>query len=462
MIGKLITGTDAHSTLSYVIEKDGADQIATNLSAETLTEFASEFERVHQLHPTVARSVVHCALSLEPGEFLDDEQWEDATGFYLEQMGYTDTPFVLVRHTDTGDRDHVHLVTSRIRWDGSVVSDSWEKLRSRHVIQEVETTYGLTSTAAAWSQQRKPPSRKELDKEKEYGFSVKQRLQALIDETLPHVITLEQLRDRLQARGVESQIRCNKQGRPQGISFSLDGVALAGNQLGRAYTLPNLLSGMPEQHTQPNSTEDTLHLAVKRSLQTVLKLSLGQHPKDWEQFRLSLSQFGVLPHLQFASRRRDRHQRLKGVSYAIGELSFNGKDLGDAYALPALQDLAATYEPASSLVVPLQQVPTRTTNAMASSTDAEASIEPPSQNILAVQRDYLARQELYEQLSAQFDGDDVAIARYLVAHGAVEDITALFNSPHVQELHAQGKRTEEYLIDILAQAQREMSQPEYE
>jgi hypothetical protein len=249
MIGKLIQGTDFHGCLSYVLGKPGADRLGGSAIGSTVAELTAEFDRLRLKRPTLSHAVYHLSLSLAPGESLEAPDWNDLTHKYLERMDITRTNYVFVRHTDT-DRDHIHIVASRIRFDGSVVDDSWDYSRSQAILRDLESEYNLTPVVSSQSVDRHAPTRRQIEKTKQTGQeTVKARLQQLIDEEIPLATTLDDLRDRLELHGVTTRFTYSKNGSPKGISFGSDGVALAGHHLGRSYSLPQLLQRLPSPQT---------------------------------------------------------------------------------------------------------------------------------------------------------------------------------------------------------------------
>jgi hypothetical protein len=205
MIGKLIQGTDFQGCLSYVLDKLGADRLGGNAIGSTVTELTSEFDCLRQRRPTLNQAVYHLSLSLAPGEFLSDSAWDDLVQQYLGRMNITRNPYVLVRHTDT-DCDHVHIVASRIRYDGSVIDDSWDYTRSQAILRGLEAEYNLNPVAPSQSTDRRAATRRQLEKEKQTGQpTAKATLQRLINEAIPLATTLADLRDRLEEKAVSTR-----------------------------------------------------------------------------------------------------------------------------------------------------------------------------------------------------------------------------------------------------------------
>jgi hypothetical protein len=99
------------------------------------------------------------------------------------------------------------------------------------------------------------------------------QLQDLIDEVTPDNPSMPEFVERLQQQGVEVQVRLTGTGIgfSKGISYNLDGVALSGTQLGKAYTFSGLQKhrGVSYDKGRDNALIDALmqpqHLAIAPS-----------------------------------------------------------------------------------------------------------------------------------------------------------------------------------------------------
>ncbi|MBD1854781.1 MULTISPECIES: relaxase/mobilization nuclease domain-containing protein [Leptolyngbya] len=275
MIGKQIKGRDFSGCLAYVLGKPGARLIGGNMEGTTPQELTIEFEQIRQRNERIQRPVYHCALSLSPGESFTDDTWRDISAKYLKAMGFSRNQYVLVRHTDTEHHEHVHIVANRVRRNGEAVTDSWDFRRSEAILRQLEQEYALTSVVPTWERDRSSPTRRELEQERKTTKpSVRKRLQQLIDRALSddHLVTnLEQLTDRLAESGVSVRLRQNQKTQLQGISFELDGIAIAGSKLGRAYSLARIeqrLSGRtssePQFQSEAARVRKLIHQQVKQ------------------------------------------------------------------------------------------------------------------------------------------------------------------------------------------------------
>ena len=87
-------------------------------------------------------TVFHVSLNPDPSDKLTDEQLTEIAREYMERMGFGDQPYYVFKHRDI-DREHIHIVSVRLRDDGSIISDSQDRPRSKAILQSIERKYGL-------------------------------------------------------------------------------------------------------------------------------------------------------------------------------------------------------------------------------------------------------------------------------------------------------------------------------
>ncbi|MCI5041297.1 MAG: relaxase/mobilization nuclease domain-containing protein, partial [Donghicola eburneus] len=144
--------------------------------------------------------------------------------------------------------DHIHIAASRIRLDGTVVSDSHDYRRSEALIREIETTFKLIPVAP--SHLLKPdcttdhvaaPKSGELMLAEEGEISSKAQLQQLLTDLTATPITASDFVDALEGSGVDVRPNISATtGRLSGFAFGLDGHVLSASALGRGFSLKNL------------------------------------------------------------------------------------------------------------------------------------------------------------------------------------------------------------------------------
>jgi hypothetical protein len=155
MIGKHFKGKAFYPILKYALSKPDAQLLETNLATFTPADLAQELNCLRRLNTKVERCMYHASLSLPLGERLDDRSWCEAAQAFFRQMGFDDNPYVVVRHCDRA-HDHIHIITSRIRFDGSCVSDRWDHYRLQAVTRQLEQMFELTPVPACWEVPQSP------------------------------------------------------------------------------------------------------------------------------------------------------------------------------------------------------------------------------------------------------------------------------------------------------------------
>ena len=268
MIGKQFKNQSFRSTLDYVLGKEKATMLDSNMGGTTPRQLAKEFGAARRLKPNLQRACAHVILSVphrdashEKGEYhehLEDEQYVEIAQHWLKEMKFlgeelNKSQYVIARHHDT-EHEHIHIIASRIRMDSTVVSDSWDYRRSEVVVRQLEKEYGLE--AAPCSNARVAMKVKEeygiettvshrraqTQKQKHHSSGeppITQLLADIIDEATLDKPTVTELIARLQQQGVVVHPQFSTRGLfKDAIAFEMNGVKVAGNKLGAAYSFP--------------------------------------------------------------------------------------------------------------------------------------------------------------------------------------------------------------------------------
>jgi hypothetical protein len=253
------------TTAEYVLGKEEVELLDSNMLGATPRQMSAEVAACRRYRPNLQQATLHVIFSLpyrkdEQGEItyqedLPDEKAVELVTQWREAMQVTNCLYFLARHRDR-THNHFHLVACRIRKDGSVVDDSWDYRRSEVVVRQLEKEFNLEPTACSNERvafkvqeigiettvgSRRAPT----SKQKHHPSSqptVKQRLANLIDEACSDSPTVKQLIGRLQHQGVKVHPQFSTRGLfKEAIAFELEGVKVAGNKLGSAYSFPGLL-----------------------------------------------------------------------------------------------------------------------------------------------------------------------------------------------------------------------------
>lgn len=237
MIAKAIKGKGFRGALEYDLSKDDRQLLATNMSGDSPRELAQEFGEIRKLRPTLGRAVLHVSLSAAPGEHLTDAQWVEIGQHYLRGMGLQDNQHVITRHVDT-EHEHIHLLVNRIRFDGTVVSDSHDYRRQEVLMREIERDYALHPVQPSINVMRHAPTKGEIEEGTRTGEpSTRQRLQQLCDGAGAISRSYSEYAAHLEATGVMLMPVTQLDGtRLTGLTYRLDGVTMKGSDLGKGYS----------------------------------------------------------------------------------------------------------------------------------------------------------------------------------------------------------------------------------
>ena len=178
---------DLMKTLTYNFRKVDRDQADILLSGQLSADGRLTAERVFRemtaYIPSGARTkniVFHASINPRPDEPLSDDRLRTIAHEYLCRLGYGDQPFIVFKHRDIA-REHIHLVSTRVRHDGSKIRDAMEHVRSTHIMRSLEAKFGLLPSGH--SQKKKGVSAQPLTVDIDAG-DIKRQVAAAVEHVL--------------------------------------------------------------------------------------------------------------------------------------------------------------------------------------------------------------------------------------------------------------------------------------
>ena len=242
MIAKAVKGKGFRGALEYDLTKEKGRLIDTNMAGDGPRELAAEFGEIRKLRPNLGKAVLHVSLSAAVGEKLTDAQWRDIASAYLVGMGLEKNQYLVTRHTDT-EHEHVHILANRIRFDGSVTSDSLDYKRQEVLMRKIELQYGLERVVPSLDAVRKAPTKGEIENHVRTGQeSTRQRLQHACDVAAVGSPSFTDYVARLEKQAVEVVAITQLGGaKLSGLMYRLDGVLMKGSDLGKGYSPVGLI-----------------------------------------------------------------------------------------------------------------------------------------------------------------------------------------------------------------------------
>ena len=238
MIGKLIKGSGFRGALNYLFHGNDARKnkspeiVGSNMAGITARQLSKEFSALRKLRPTLGKAVCHISLSIPADDMkLNNQTWGEIAETFIQELGFTDCPFVAVKHNDT-DHQHIHILASRIKINGDVVSDKNDFKRAEDIIRKLEKKFGLSAVLP--SNQAPKKRGKRFKNEKEIIMNKSNEVTTAIDQALNEAKDLPSFID-----------CCNKQNitvKPYiedskviGTSYLYEGMSYKASSLGREY-----------------------------------------------------------------------------------------------------------------------------------------------------------------------------------------------------------------------------------
>lgn len=342
MVAKISHGSNLYGALSYNQEKvdEGLGKVlATNLVIEptdgafNATACMQDFERFMPSHITTRKPVIHVSLNPHPDDKLTDEQLNEIGQKYMERLGYGNQPYMIFKHEDI-DRQHIHIVSTRVRHDGSLVPDNFEKDRSNKIRRELEQEYNLIPAKGqkqgeAW--QLTPVDMAQGNLKKQVANIIKPLSEMYRFQTLGEYRTLLSLYN----VGVE-EVKGENNGKPyRGLVYStLDGE---GNRIGKPLksSLFGKALGIEALEKQFGTSKEAIKAdGITARTRAVVADTLATTRTEGE-FRAALQKKGIDPVL-----RRNNEGRIVGATFIDHNerAALNGSRLGKEFSANVLNE----------------------------------------------------------------------------------------------------------------------------
>ena len=160
---------------------------------------------------------------------------------YMKRMGFDNNLYIIFRHHDT-DHPHCHILATRNRFDGTVVSDSNNYRRSEKIIRDLEKKYQLQTVKRSKQSNLKAPNKDELEMIDRMGKpSKKLILQHQVKEALKQSATMSEFIDNLERQSINVLFNQATTGRVSGITYLIPGFKIRGQALGNQFKFGSII-----------------------------------------------------------------------------------------------------------------------------------------------------------------------------------------------------------------------------
>ena len=150
MVNVVTSPQSLQKTLEYNFRKVEAGKasilFSQNVSVDDrgLPSFLNTYRDMLALIPKCRTKKItfSCSLNPNPNEKVSDETLTLLAREYMQDLGYGSQPFVVFKHFDI-EREHIHIVTTRVDRTGKKINDAFEQERARRIVDKLEIKYGL-------------------------------------------------------------------------------------------------------------------------------------------------------------------------------------------------------------------------------------------------------------------------------------------------------------------------------
>jgi hypothetical protein len=152
MVAKIIRNSSLSNSLNYNEQKVklGDAQCINAVNYPKDLEHLNFYDKLHrlehqaELNERVKANSVHISLNFADGDQLDQERLNAIAEMYMRMIGFGKQPYLVYEHKDAGHQ-HIHLVTTNIRADGSKIDmNNIGRNQSEKARKTIEVLYGLT------------------------------------------------------------------------------------------------------------------------------------------------------------------------------------------------------------------------------------------------------------------------------------------------------------------------------
>ncbi len=261
MIGKISSGSSFGGCMSYItrekqdkLPKDkqvwrvlGSDGIRLDIGEDNWRkQVTQDMERPMLSRSEIKEPCGHISLGFSPkdSDRLTDDYMLKIAEEYMENMGITDTPYIIVRHTDK-PHPHCHIMFSRVDYDGKIIKSATNRYRNKAVCLDLTRRHNLTMGTDSLS----------LDPEKLRGSErSKVEIRQIANEVLsnPAVLNVATFIERMKDRGVKVEVLRDKtpEQKMKPLIYRKGNHSFVASKIGKRFTPNNVVKELNRHASQ--------------------------------------------------------------------------------------------------------------------------------------------------------------------------------------------------------------------
>lgn len=232
MIAKLQSISKAHTLNTLLYCEKGGEIIYTNECLGGSKDIYLQMLENNFLNDRSSKPSFHIKIRIAPEDKgkLNIQDWIDISNDYAVKIGFQNNPYAVFIHEEgnESEREHVHIVASKILENNTAVSDSFTHYKNMDFCREIEKKYNL----------RKVERVLEKVKVNEIFQSTDKRINPLKEQIFKAIEMSDSIEDVI-FHLKNQNIKVKKRGR--GIGFTdADGVYFKGSSIDRRLSLSGI------------------------------------------------------------------------------------------------------------------------------------------------------------------------------------------------------------------------------
>ena len=334
MIAKISATENLGGALGYNFKKVEKGEASILLAAElyqdkegnyTMEEVFADMEALIPKKCRTKKTVFHCSLNPHPDEKLSDEQLTQIAKEYMEALGYGKQPYIVFKHNDIA-REHIHIVSLRVDFDGNKINDKYEGRRSKKITDALEKKYNLIPSSKV---SEKPTA--ETSKVDATQGNIKEQVANIIRSAMKHYtfcslgelnailsrynLAIEEVKTEYRGKRYDGLVYVPTDDKGNKVS-----TPIHASDIGRGVGYATIQNKMQKSKEAVKS----LIPAVRRKVLEVMRTS----PQTEERLRQRLEEQGLRVII-----RKNEGGRIYGITFIDDEkgIALNGSRLGKGY-----------------------------------------------------------------------------------------------------------------------------------
>jgi len=283
MIGQVLHTSNIEGIVNYHVKKieNNVAEIIDykNMNPSSKQNINASF-RAYSAFGEDPRPYTHISINFheEDKKILTDSIYKEIGETYLNELGYKDQPYLLIKHEDQV-HPHFHIITTTIKDDGTKISKWGERYRSQNISRTLEIKYNLKEVSSIKNEQKSYEITTKRQYHKYIRSSIKQALayKPKRKEDLYELLqTKYQIKKHItKSRGISFAL-CEKEGGK--IKQQYDGYGakgIGGSKIDKKYSYKNIQTQLqsnfknaPKRYRNLKLTEE----AVSKSLEYFEKI----------------------------------------------------------------------------------------------------------------------------------------------------------------------------------------------